>query len=256
MPKSRRPGRSRRSADNFEIRVHRLRPVWVDLLLIVWRWRIEILAVAALLAILGHLSERLGSPGVAVAAMAATVAAVLVAPVTRRYTVSRAWCVITRHRLRACLVQIRTTNRDGRLPWLLWTRPTPVGERVWLWMLPGLSVKDVEERTEHIAAACWARDARVERLRRLATLVRVDVIRRDPLGAPKPIRNPLMTKTRQIDTVEPAPVIPIRSRQRSTPVPTAARTTTPITNPAPAPVSAESAGPRLLINGEDVSDYV
>ncbi len=249
MPKSRRPGRSRRAADHFEIRIHRLRPVWVDLLLIVWRWRIEVLAVAVLLAVLGHLADRLGSPRTAVAAMAATVAAVLVVPVTRRYTVSRAWCVITRHRLRACLVQIRTANRDGRLPWILWTRPTPVGERVWLWMLPGLSVKDVEERTEAIAAACWARDARVERVRRLATLVRVDVIRRDPLGAPKPIRNPLMTTTRQIDTAGAAPVIPIQQRRRS---PSAPSMKTPTTTPVPAP----SERPRLLLNGEDMSDYV
>jgi hypothetical protein len=250
MTKSRRTGRSRRSADHIEIRIRPHRALWVQLLLAIWRWRIEILAVAALLLVFGHLSERLGSPRIALVGMAAPVAAVLVIPVTRRFSVSRAWCVITRHRLRACLVQIRTTNWDGRLPWILWTRPTPVGERVWLWMLPGLSIREIEERTEHIAAACWARDARIERVRRLATLVQVDVIRRDPLGTPTPIRNPLMTTTRRLDKAKPAQVIPIQNRRRATAASAKARTLT--TNPAPAP----SDGPRLLHNGEDVSDYV
>jgi hypothetical protein len=199
-----------------------------------------------------QLNQRLGDPRIALAALIAPVAVVLVIPVTRRFTVSRLWGVVTRHRLRACLVQIRATNRDGRLPWILWTRPTPVGERVWLWMLPGLSIKEVEERTEHIAAACWARDARVERVRRLATLIRVDVVRRDPLGTPQPIRNPLTRDTPGPDTVQPAQVIPIQRAKRPSVAPAPAPPPTPPAEPAP----AADDGPRVLHNGEDVSDYV
>jgi hypothetical protein len=59
------------------------------------------------------------------------------------------------------LVQSRVMNHRGYVPWLLWVRPTNVGERVWLLMRPGICVDDLDTRTSQIAAACWARDARV-----------------------------------------------------------------------------------------------
>jgi hypothetical protein len=129
-----------------------------------------------------------------------------------------------------------------------------VGERLWLWMLPGLSVLDLENRTEVIAAACWARDARIQRSRRLATLVRVDVIRRDPLGKPKPIPNPLVDAADRVTPIDRAPVIPIQARPNGNrPAPTAPESPTTTTTTEPA---ATTEGPRLLLNGEDVSDYV
>jgi len=237
--------------EQLEIRIRPQRSLWVQLLLVVWRWRAEIVAVVVLVVVFAHLSDRLGSSTTALVAMTAPVLVVLAIPVTRRFTLARAWCVLTRHRLRSCLVQVQATNRDGRLPWVLWARPTPVGERLWLWMLPGLSVLDLENRTEVIAASCWARDARVHRTRRLATLVRVDVIRRDPLGRPRPIPNTLMHATKAFPPAEPAPVIP--TGQGNRPKPAAQPTATNPTHPAPQPVNG---GPSVLLNGEDVSDYV
>jgi hypothetical protein len=83
------------------------------------------------------------------------------------------------------LVQSRVMNHRGYVPWLLWVRPTNVGERVWLLMRPGICVDDLDTRTSQIAAACWARDARVRAWRRLVAVVLVDVVRRDPLTSGK-----------------------------------------------------------------------
>ncbi len=46
-----------------------------------------------------------------------------------------------------CMVQSRVMNHRGYVPWLLWVRPTNVGERVWLLMRPGICAEDVESRT-------------------------------------------------------------------------------------------------------------
>ena len=48
------------------------------------------------------------------------------------------WCLITRHRIRTCFSEFIITNRTGSLPLILWAMPTPVGERVWIWLRPGL----------------------------------------------------------------------------------------------------------------------
>jgi hypothetical protein len=67
-------------------------------------------------------------------------------------------------------------NHRGYVPWLLWVRPTNAGERVWLLMRSGICVDDLDTRTLQIAAACWARDARVRAWRRLFAVVLVDVV--------------------------------------------------------------------------------
>jgi hypothetical protein len=104
----------------------------------------------------------------------------LVIPASRRFLIRRVWCVITRHRMRSCFTQSRTMTLDGRMPFLLWSRPSPVGERVRVWLPAGLSVKDIEDDDERLAAACWAHEVRVTPTRHQAALVVVDVIRRDP----------------------------------------------------------------------------
>ena len=113
--------------------------------------------------------------------LVATAGAVMAWRPSCRFVVGHVWCTVTRHRLRSCLVQSRMMNYRGYVPWCLWVRPTKVGERVWLLMRPGICVEDLEAKTPQIAAACWARDARVRAWRRLVAVVAVDVIRRDPL---------------------------------------------------------------------------
>src|SRR6266545_3478328 len=152
------------------------------------------------------LNGPLGNEG-AVIVLVFVIAVVFTVPHSRRVAWPRVMCVVSRHRLRTCMSQLAVTNRDGRLPWIVWIRPSPVGERAWLWMIPGLSVDDINNRTEALAAACWARETRIERARTRAMVVRVDIVRRDPLSEPKPIDNPLMDGTRHVQAVEPARVI-------------------------------------------------
>src|SRR6266508_988471 len=219
--KSRGNNRRTRRAYRNDIPDLRLRPYhrwWVQLLLVIWRWRTELVSAIAAVSVWTWLNGPLGNEG-AVIAMTFVVAVVFTVPHTRRLAWPRVMCMVTRHRIRTCLSQLATSNRDGRLPWIVWIRPTPVGERVWLWMLPGLSVNDVKERTEHLAAACWARETRIERSRKRAMVVRVDVIRRDPLGAPKPIDNPLLDDTRHLQAVEPNQVIELMTARRAVPAP-------------------------------------
>ena len=100
----------------------------------------------------------------------------------RRGICAVAWCLVTRHRIRTCFSQFIITNRTGSLPLMLAARPTPAGERLWIWLRPGLCLADVQDRTEEIAAACWA-TAVVADIASASNsaLVRIDIKRRDPL---------------------------------------------------------------------------
>ncbi|RZT84608.1 hypothetical protein EV383_1455 [Pseudonocardia sediminis] len=109
-------------------------------------------------------------------------------PWTRRFLFHRAQAVVTRHRLRQTLVECRVVNFSRACPLFLWSRPTRVGEVVWLFLRAGISPNDVAEQVEEIAAGCYAREARVTPWPSMTALVRVEVIRRDPL-APATIRS-------------------------------------------------------------------
>jgi hypothetical protein len=92
------------------------------------------------------------------------------------------WCLVTRHRIRTCFSEFIITNTTGSLPLILWARPTPVGERVWIWLRPGLSMDDLQNRLDKIAVACWASTALAEVASRSnAAFVRLDIKRRDVL---------------------------------------------------------------------------
>jgi hypothetical protein len=102
----------------------------------------------------------------------------------RHWVLAPAWCLIVRHRLRVCFAAFIATNRTGTLPLILLARPTPAGERVWIWLRPGLSIKDLEQdgTVQKLAVACWANEVRVMRAsRKRAALIRVDITRREPL---------------------------------------------------------------------------
>src|SRR5205814_8771806 len=51
----------------------------------------------------------------------------------RRFLWALVMCVVVRHRLRVVFNEFIITNRHGSLPLILAARPTPAGERVWLW---------------------------------------------------------------------------------------------------------------------------
>lgn len=103
-------------------------------------------------------------------------------PQTRRFVIRRAMAVLTRHRLRQTLVECRVVNFSRACPVFLWSRPNQVGETVWLFLRAGIAPSDIEGQTEWIAAGCNAREARITITRSMTAIVRVEVIRRDPLA--------------------------------------------------------------------------
>lgn len=119
--------------------------------------------------------------------MTATIVVVFAVPASRRFVIRRMWCVITRHRMRVCFKRTRGAIHHGKLPFLWWSRPSPVGERVRVWLPAGLSVKDVQHITDELATACWAREARITPSRSQAASVVIDIVRRDPLTRSKPL---------------------------------------------------------------------
>jgi hypothetical protein len=119
------------------------------------------------------------------------------------------WCLITRHRVRTCFSEFIITNRTGTLPLILWARPSRVGERVWVWLRPGLALEDIQDRLDKIATACWATAATAEAASAAnSAYIQMDIKRRDALT--ERVRSPLLaliapaTPARDLNTV-PAP---------------------------------------------------
>src|SRR3712207_1572027 len=109
-------------------------------------------------------------------------------------------------------------THEGLLPLFLWTRPTLVGERLWLWLRPGLSGRDIEHVADRIAAACCAASARVTVSSTRAAVVWVEVIRRDPLATGQ-ITSPLLDGVHPNHFDTDAHVIPLPDRTTVTPPP-------------------------------------
>jgi hypothetical protein len=147
-----------------------------------WRFRTE---MAVLLASVAGVLELARAVTLAWALIAFTglVLITAVMPWNRRFTVRRAWCVISRHRLQRVFYETRMHTRSGRLSLVVWIRPTEVGERARIVCRAGICAEDLEAHTGEIAAACYAREVRVERSKRWAQLVTVDIVRRDTLAA-------------------------------------------------------------------------
>jgi hypothetical protein len=168
-----------------------------------------------------------------------------------------AYCFIARHRLRVCFNEFIITNRTGSLPLILWARPTPVGERVWIWLRPGLSVNDLQGRLDKIAPACWADAATIERASDTnAAFVRLDIKRRQVLNGT--VESPLVdlvdpdapATEREVDDV-PAALDLTDVTAASVTVAPRREDKKPTKNPAPEPVTTSAAA-----GGEDVSDWI
>src|SRR6516162_2682830 len=119
----------------------------------------------------------------AVIILMTTATMVTVLPWSRRFIIRRAWCVLSRHRIQKVCYETRMHTRSGRLPLVLRIHPTQVGERALIWCRAGICGADFEAHMPEIAAACYARQARVEANKRWAQLVQLDIVRRDTLGA-------------------------------------------------------------------------
>ncbi|MFU8854912.1 hypothetical protein ACNAW0_28680 [Micromonospora sp. SL1-18] len=149
-----------------------------------WHWLTEI--ALGLLAVYGWIAVMQSTSLVVSLLIVALVVGVpaAIAPIRRRI-LAWFWCVVVRHRLRMCFAAFIATNRSGSLPLILLARSTPAGERVWVWLRPGLSLRDLEQdgQVQKLAVACWANEVRVMRAsRKYAAMIRVDITRREPLA--------------------------------------------------------------------------
>jgi hypothetical protein len=147
---------------------------------IAWRWRTELALLAATVAGYIRLAAAITTLWACIT-LVALITAALVVPHSRRFLKRRAWCLITRHRLQRVCYETRMHTRAGRLPLILWIRPTRVGERAFVLCRAGICADDFDAYKAEIGSACYAREARVIRNRKWSQLVTVDVVRHDPL---------------------------------------------------------------------------
>jgi len=141
------------------------------------------------------------------AILAFVAGAVFILPPARRFVIRRVWCIHSRHRLQRVFFETRMHTRSGRLSLVLRIHPTEVGEKALIWCRAGICFEDFEAHTGEIAAACYAREARIERSKRWAQLVHVNIVRRDTLAAHNVIASGLASKVpaaRETDTITAA----------------------------------------------------
>ena len=108
-----------------------------------WRWRTELIILGGLLAAL-LLADPPGHHHWAAVVLAAALGIVFAVPWSRRFIIRRFWCVLARHRFHRLCWEARLHTRAGRLPVVLWTRPTKVGERLTVWCRAGICAEDFE----------------------------------------------------------------------------------------------------------------
>jgi len=199
-------------------------------------------------------------PALRLAVLAVLVGVPAAVPFIRRRIVALAWCLIVRHRLRVCFKEFIIANQSGTLPLILWARPTPVGERVWIYLRPGLSLTDLEGRHEKLAVACHADTVIVERASEAtAAYLRLDIKRREVLTAT--IGSPLVGL---VDPDTPAVLRPVTDLPTALDLPdvapdvftgkTATRRTDTRATPTPAPATAPAASNRP--GADDVTDWI
>ncbi|MCM0674674.1 hypothetical protein NCC78_08230 [Micromonospora phytophila] len=227
--------------------------VW-PVLRLLWWWSIEIVLTIAVITFWVQLANHTSTP-VTLVVVALVVGVPVALPACRRAVIAWTWCLVVRHRLRVCFAQFIIANQSGSLPLILWARPTPVGERVWVYLRPGLSMADLEGRLDRIAVACHAATALVERASDgNAAYLRFDIKRREVLTAnvSSPLVDVINPDTPSVD--RPAPVIPtaldlpdVDAPVITLPVQKKPATTANGTKPAAASSSTDA---------DDVSDWI
>jgi hypothetical protein len=160
---------------------------------VLWRFRTEATACLAAAAGIWELDRAVAATWTVVI-LTASVVAITVLPQVRRQVTRRMCCVLSRHRIHRVCFETRMHTRTGRLPLVLRIFPTQVGERAIIWCRAGICKEDFELNAAEIAAACCARQARIEGHRRWAQIVILDIVRRDTLAPHHVIASALPTR--------------------------------------------------------------
>jgi len=229
------------------------------ILRLIWWWTPEILL--SLTVVYGWTALATHTHSVVRFAILAVVVGVpaAIGPIRRRI-IAWAWCLIVRHRLRVCFAEFIIANQSGTLPLILLARPTPVGERVWIYLRPGLSLSDLEARLDKIAVACHAISVIVERASQsTAAYLRVDIKRRDVLSAD--VGSPLVGLVDPDTPTIPRPVPDLPTALDLPDIDKAAvwgrppRATGPSRTP-PAPATSSPAATAVVTDVDDVTDWI
>ncbi|HEV7824678.1 MAG TPA: hypothetical protein VGP02_07205 [Mycobacteriales bacterium] len=162
-------------------------------LVVLWRWRYEVGALAAI-----GLALWSGA-GYVLLAIVAALGALAMWPPARRVLIARAWCVVTPHRVRTACAEAWIHSRSGKIPIVLWTSPRPYGERVALWCPAGTTAADLQTQHTMLATACWAERVHVVPNTEHRQVVVLQVVRNGHGSwAPAPLAVPGDT-TREVD---------------------------------------------------------
>lgn len=184
----------------------------------------------------------------------------------RRGVIRLAWCLVTRHRIRHCFTTFILTNRYDSDPFILWARPIEAGERVYVWLRPGLAIDGLQNQVKQIASGCWSDEVTIERASDTnSAYVRIDVKRRDPLkkSIPTPLVDGIDTTTvpqkpakavevsKKLDLtdISVTDVTPVEHADTET---KPAKKAPPKTQPSKGDTNGTVTGP----SGEDISDYI
>src|ERR1700677_2750945 len=84
-----------------------------------WRWRSELLILAATLTAWWWLTRLMGGAIWGGLLFLGILAALLLVPHSRRFILARFWCLVSRHRLQRACWELRLHTRSGRLPLIL-----------------------------------------------------------------------------------------------------------------------------------------
>jgi hypothetical protein len=227
----------------------------------IWWWLPELALIAAVIGGWAELASH--TPLWARLVITAVITGVPASiPPVRRAIYALAWCQVSRHRIRVCFSEFLIANRTGSLPFILAAVPTGAGERLWIWLRPGLALPDIIKHLDQIAAACWATSVLADKASASnAALVRIDITRRDTLTGT--IRSPLTTALdgiipgRKQATVPPQVALDLPditpdqvtakpAQNGPAPWPQPQRDTKPV--PAPVPPAPD--------DGDDLSDWI
>jgi hypothetical protein len=227
----------------------------------IWWWLPELALIAAM--ICGWTEMASHTPLWARLVITAVIVGVPASiPRIRHGVYALAWCQISRHRIRVCFSEFLITNRTGSLPLILAAVPTSAGERLWIWLRPGLSLPDIMKHLDKIAAACWAVSVLADKASASnAALVRIDITRRDTLTGT--IRSPLTTALDGIIPGRKQAVVPPQVALDLPDITPDQVTAKPAPNgPAPWPQSQPQQGknpapaPVVTADGDDLSDWI
>lgn len=157
------------------------RPRRANPILLLYRWRYELVAAASVPTALLELDHAVG-PLWSLLLLFALTSAVAHWPAARRFAQARLRGVLIQHRLRTAFARARICTLDGKLPAIWWTSPRGELITVWVSCPAGVDATMLDAHRETLAAACFATEVTVARHERRANWVALTV-RTEPAGS-------------------------------------------------------------------------